>query len=386
MEKENPQAALGQLLALASSNGYVTFDDIMRLADEFSLSIGDVDWLTYTAGSRNIIIYDEAPSSIDSDNDDYDDFAQIDYERTFVEAIEMCPALENLINSIRSIMPPQRGEVKRLKYQANEGNAHARERLIEMYLRLAVRIAVSRAKAFDCDIEETIGDAFVGLINAVNKYDPDYSGPFTSFASLWIFQGISREQGTKNPNIYFPIHKKEGYYTMYPLLKARGCLECDEILKCEKVIDMVSEKLQCERGQVSDVLLAAIPSLSLDQLLEENPENPQFAYTDDEMMGGLEPKLRQEEVRQLLSHLSEKQRAVLIDRYGLDDGVAKTLEEVGQKFGVTRERIRQIESAAIRKIIAHYTGFFKPAMRQDKYKKPSKAYIESQKDRGRSSV
>lgn len=378
MEKENRQAALRQLLALASSNGYVTFDDIMRLADEFSLSIGDLDWLTYTAGSRNIIIYDEAPTTIDSDDeDDYDDFAQIDYERTFFEAIEMCPGLEPLINEIRNIKPPQRGEVRRLKYQASEGNSHARERMIEMYLRVAVRIAVSRAKAFDLDLSETLGDAFVGLIIAADKYDPDYSGPFPSFASLWIYQNVSREQSTRNPNFYFPVHRKEWYYTMYPLLKARGCLDCDEVLKCVKVIDMICEKLQCERGQAPDVLLAAIPSLSLDELLEENPENPQFSYTDDEMMEELESTLRQEEVRQLLSHLSEKQRAVLADRYGLNDGVVRTLEEVGQKHGVTRERIRQIESSAIRKVIAHYTGNFKPAERQDMHRKPDRAYFES---------
>lgn len=209
MEKDNRQAALNQLLAIAASNGYITFDDIMRCADDNSLSIGEFDWLAETAGSRNVIIYDEAPKPVSSDDDDYDDYAQIDYEQTFSEAIEMAPGIKALIESIRSIMPPQRGEVGRLKYQVREGNTHARKRMIEMYLRIAVRIAVSRAKAYNLDLEETVGDAFIGLMIAVDKYDPDHSGPFVSFASLWIYQNISREQSTCNPNMYFPVHRKE---------------------------------------------------------------------------------------------------------------------------------------------------------------------------------
>ena len=70
MEKDNRQAALNQLLAIAASNGYVTFDDIMRCADDNSLSIGEFDWLAETAGSRNVIIYDEAPKPVSSDDDD----------------------------------------------------------------------------------------------------------------------------------------------------------------------------------------------------------------------------------------------------------------------------------------------------------------------------
>lgn len=353
MERDNRQNALNQLVVIAASNGYVTFDDIMRCADDNSLSIGEFDWLAETAGSRNIIIYDEAPKPIVSGDDDYDDYAQIDYERTFAEAVEMAPEIETLIETVRSIMPPQRGEVGRLKYQIKEGNVHARERMIEMYLRIAIRIAVARAKEYNIDLEETISDAFIGLIIAVDKYAPDFSGPFVSFASLWIYQNISREQSTCNPNIYFPVHRKEWFFTMYPLLKAHGCTHCDQILQCEKVIDMICEKIKCERLQAQDVLTASLSSLSLDELSETDAYNERYSYSDDEMIEKVEFNMRAEAVHKALSKLLKREREVLIDRYGLRDGDEKTLEQVGRKYCVTRERIRQIENKALRKLRAN---------------------------------
>jgi RNA polymerase primary sigma factor len=353
MERDKRQAALRQLLAIAASNGYVTFDDIMRCADDNSLSIGEFDWLAETASSRNVIIYDEAPKPVSSADDDYDDYAQVDYEQTFSEAIEMAPGIELLIESIRRIKPPQRGEVSRLKYQVIEGNVHARERMIEMYLRLAVRLAVSRAKTYDLALEETIGDAFIGLIVAVDKYDPDHSGPFVSFASLWIYQNMSREQSTRNPNLYFPVHRKEWFYTMYPLLKARGCTECDTILQCDKVADMICEKIQCERERVCDVLNAALPCLSLDEMAENDVEDERYSYPDAELIEEVDSRIRSEKVRKALYCLREREREILIDRYGLNGEPEKTLEQVGQKYNLTRERIRQIENKVLKKLHAN---------------------------------
>ena len=350
MERDNRQVALKQLLDIATANGFVTFDDIMKCADDNSLSIGEFDWLADAAGSRNVIIYDEAPSRSKLEDDEYDDFAQLDYDRTFAEAIEMSPELEPLINDIRNIVPPQRGEVGRLKYQVQEGNAHARQRMAEMYLRVAVRIAVSRAKTYDVELVDTLGDAFTGLLIAIDKYDPDYSGPFASFASLWIYQNISREQSTRNPCIYFPAHRKEWFYTMYPLLKERGCTECEDVLICDEVVDMICQKVECNREQVADVLLAALPNLSWEEIVDTDTGFPAQSYSDEDIVGDVEGQDRSNVVRAILNKLTDRERTVLIDRYGLDDGVEKTLEQVGQKIGVTRERVRQIEVKAFRKL------------------------------------
>ena len=350
MERDNRQAALKQLLTIATASGFVTFDDIMKCADDNALSLGEFDWLADAAGSRNVIIYDEAPTCPKSEDDEFDDYAQVDYDRTFTEAVEMSPELEPIINDIRNIVPPQRGEVSRLKYQVQEGNAHARQRMVEMYARIAVRIAISRAKTYDVDLVETVGDAFVGLLIAIDKYDPDYSGPFISFASLWIYQNISREQSTQNPCIYFPVHRKEWFYATYPLLKSRGCTECDDVFKCDKVVDMICQTVQCNREQAADVLTASLPSLSWEEVIDSDMDCPPQSYSIEDIIENVEERDRSHIIREMLDILTERERKVLIDRYGLDDDVDKTLEQVGKELGITRERVRQIEEKALRKL------------------------------------
>ena len=350
MERDNRQEALKQLLSIAAANGFITFDDIMKCADDNSLSIGEFDWLADAAGSRNVLIYDEAPGRSKSEDDEYDDYAQVDYERTFAEAIKMSPELEPLINDIRNIVPPQRGEVRRLKYQVREGNTHARQRMTEMYLRIAVRIAVSRAKTYDTDLIDTVGNAFVGLLTAIDRYDPDHSGPFISFASLWIFQNISREQRTRNPCIYFPVHRKEWFYTMYPLLKATGCTECDDVLKCNKVIEMICQKIQCNQEQAADVLTASLPNLSLEDITENETDYSELSSFDQDVGEESEAQSLSDVLHETLNKLTERERIILIDRFGLDDDEQKTLEQIGLKFGITRERVRQIEQKALRKL------------------------------------
>lgn len=80
--------------------------------------------------------------------------------------------------------------------------------MIEMHLRIALRIALQRSETYDMDLEDAIGYACIGLIIAVDKYDPDTSGPFSSYATLWILQNISREQSTQRKLVYYPVHKR----------------------------------------------------------------------------------------------------------------------------------------------------------------------------------
>lgn len=353
MERDNRQAALKQLLEIAAKKGYITFDDIMRCADDCALSIGDFDWLSGSAHARNIIIYDEAPKSVSEVDDDHDDFAQKNYEEIYSEVIELSADLEPLINEIRGIMPPQRGEVSRLKYQVKEGNSHARDRMIEMYLRQAVRIALQRTKSFDLDIKDTIGDAFIGLIKAVDKYDPDCSGPFSSFSSLWILQNISRRQSTRNPYFNFSVYLKEWYYNLYSSVKDRGCTECDKICQCDKIIKMVCQRTDCSTVQARELIKTIMPCVSLDDLIKEESTDSGLFYTDDEIIEEINDHLKAEIVHAALERLDERQRNILILRYGLDGGCERSLEEVGQKHGLTRERIRQIESKALRKLSSY---------------------------------
>lgn len=322
----NRQAALASLIQLSQKQGYILFDDIMNSADEYAFSIQDVDWLSNAIATRGILVYDETPLTNAGNNsdDDYDDFAQTDYESIFNRVIELSPSLKPFIEDIRNVIPPQYKEMSQLKYQVLEGNQHARQRMIEMHLRVAVRIALQRTEAFDLDIEETLGNACIGLINAVDKYDPDTCGPFSSYASFWIYQNMTREQGTRRPLVYYPVHRKEWFYTMFPILKSHGCFECDEWIGCQKVNEMICEKLQCTPEQAEDVISACTPIESLDMFLEnmdvcekqaksekhdgDNDGNEQLFLYSENMYENIERKTLQQLVRDMLGELKQRER------------------------------------------------------------------------------
>ena len=185
MENKNGiESALANLIQLSSEKGFLVFDDIYDEADKWFLSIRDVDYLSSSIVTRGIIVYDEAPvtDAAGSSEDEYDDYAQRDYEAVFNRVIELDSDLKDFINAVRAIVPPQAREMDQLKYQVQEENLYARERVIQMYLRFAVRIALQRAETYDCEISDTIQEALIGLVTAVDKYDPDSSGPFGSYA------------------------------------------------------------------------------------------------------------------------------------------------------------------------------------------------------------
>lgn len=363
------QIAYEQLIALAEKQGYVTFNNIMNCADEYSLPIQDFDWLSNSITTGGIIVYNETPArSAPLEDDEFDDYAQSDYDVVYNRIVELSPSLEPFVSYVKSLMPPQRGEIKQLKYQIVDGNDYARKRMIEMHLRVALRIALQRAETYDMDIEDAVGYACVGLVIAVDKYDPDTSGAFASYATLWILQNISREQSTQRPLVYYPVHKKEAYYTMYPLLKSHGCIGCVMLGRCNESLQMIIERIGCSEKDAKSVLMQMIPDEHIEDLLELHTDDIEENYHKDWMIGevlsnfstetilsyddaflSVQNKLLHEEIKAVLSTLKPKEEKVLRMRYGLE-GPERTLEEIGAEFKVTRERIRQIESKALRKL------------------------------------
>ena len=209
MSIEARQLAYKALIHLSEGQGYITFDNIMDCADRYALPIQDFDWLSNSITTLGVIVFDNVPNQQDnSTNEENDDFAQSDYDLVYNRIVELNPSLTSFVEAVRNITPPQRHEIQKLKYQVVEGNRFARTQMIEMHLRVAFRIALQRSETYDMDIEDAIELACIGLIMAVDKYDPDNSGAFSQYAALWILQNMSREQSTQRPLVYYPVHKK----------------------------------------------------------------------------------------------------------------------------------------------------------------------------------
>lgn len=370
MGRDNRQKALAYLIEQAEKQGYVTFENIMDCADANSLPIKDFDWLTSSITTRGILVYDKVPASRtvpNQDDDDFDDYAQSDYEAVYDRIIELEPSLEEFVTAVRNIVPPQWREFSALKYQVLEGNQHARERMIEMHLRIALRIALQRVETYDMDIVDAVGEACFGLIKAVDKYDPNTNGPFGSYASMWVLQNISRRQPTRRPLMYYPVHKKAPFFSAYPILKECGYIEEPDLLEIEDVAQLLSSRLSFTKEQTADVLAAATPFESFEELYSMLFENidvfekhefedemdiqiPRELITESDLEDRVAASMLKDQLDEVLNSLTDRERKVLDLRYGLTDGEEKTLEEVGQEFNVTRERVRQIETKALRKL------------------------------------
>lgn len=377
MAEDNRRHAYEYLLELATRKGYVVFDDIIDAADEWQLPLADVDWLSGSITTRGILVYDDPPGNMEraetDDNDDYYDYAQIDYEAVYSRIIEREPGLAPLIEEVRKIIPPQKRELSSIIHQAQEGNQYARNRIVEMHLRQALRIALSRAEQYDADLVDCVGDAFVGLQIATDRYEPSM-GPFGSYASLWILQNISRNQKTQCPDVYYPVHKKEDYYNVYPMLKDEGCLACRKIWDCKEVLSLVNDKLGYSQDDKNgqDAIFASLPFDSFEEIVSSVEDEDLYRIigvtgfparenwkkermleelcNEKSLEEAIEQKQCKERIDEVLETLTTREQKVLRERYGLDDGFEKTLEEVGKMYGVTRERIRQIEAKALRKL------------------------------------
>lgn len=371
MGSNKRQDAYERLVDLATKQGYVTFDDIMNCADERDLPIQDFDWLSSEITTRGIIVYDEPPenTAVVEEEGDYDDYAHGDYDQIYDQIIELDPSLEAFVTQVRNIVPPQWREFRTLIYQAKEGNEHARERIISMHLRVALKVALQYTLTYDLDIADTIDDACIGLINAVNKYDPAIHDAFQSYASMWIRQGIQRQQPVKSL-IYYPVHVREPYCASYPLMKKYGLVEDDKPICIEAIKEVLRTEMGFAEKEIDNVVAEATPLESLDKLSEmlcEGGRNTSFSDEGecDEKIKAVIPygiahenidllfeeRELEETIFNCMASLTLRERETLIYRYGLNGGDELTLEQTGNIYGVTRERVRQIEMKALRKMM-----------------------------------
>jgi RNA polymerase primary sigma factor len=235
-----------------------------------------------------------------------------------------------------------------LAAKIKKGDKKAREQMIKANLRLVVKIARDY-EGIGLPLLDLISEGNIGLMKAVERFDPNKGGKLSTYGSWWIKQSIKRALANQSKTIRLPVHLVDKISKM-----RRVGMKLQEELGREATDEELADEMDMTAARVRQMRLAAIRPASLDAPIGDDDSNNFSDVVEDENAtspyGNLEDKTVTDMLQDMVKHLDTREATILRFRFGLDGGSEKTLEEVGVKFGVTRERVRQIQNLALRKL------------------------------------
>ena len=363
MEKDNFLVKLNKLLEVAKSKHNAL--DVTEINDFFigdNLGPDQMEQIYNFLEEKHIdvvpVIDDnilaEDPLLLDDDDLDVDDSFLKDAEDIELDAVDLLEGIGTedpvrmYLKEIGTVPLLSADEELVLAKRKAEGDESAKERLIEANLRLVVSIA-KRYTGRGMSFLDLVQEGNLGLIKGVEKFDYTKGYKLSTYATWWIRQSVTRALADQARTIRVPVHMVE---TINKMSKMQRKLTLE--LGYEPSVTELAEALEMSEDKVMEIMQIAREPASLETPIgEEDDSNLGDFVADNNVLtpeGNVESVMLREHIDALLGDLKERERQVIVLRYGLEDGHPRTLEEVGKEFNVTRERIRQIEAKALRKL------------------------------------
>ena len=332
------------LLELGKKEGFLTFEQLANSLKGLEMDAESLDDLYNFLRDNNIEVVEEGENG-----DDGEDVGDLDFdESTLPKNLSINDPVRMYLKEIGQISLLSLDEELALSKRIEEGDEEAKRILAESNLRLVVSIA-KRYVGRNLSFLDLIQEGNIGLMKAVDKFDSSKGYKFSTYATWWIRQAITRAIADQAKTIRVPVHMVE---TINKLKRVQRQLTLE--LNREPTEKELSDKLKIPEEKVREIIKISLDPLSLETPIGEEEDSHLGDFVQDK--NTLSPEeyaineVLKDEIAEVLLTLTEREEQVLKLRFGLIDGTCRTLEEVGTIFGVTRERIRQIEAKALRKL------------------------------------
>ncbi len=372
------------LLEVARAQGYLTYSDILEAFPQPELRVGEIDQLYAELQAEGIKVVEsvaeietshippeaegESEDDVLAEFPDLTDIALDDPVRMYLQEIGQVPLLtadqEVELAKQMEIGDTARECLEREDYASGQERmvlqqhfalgCEARQHLIQANLRLVVSIA-KKYTSYGLTMMDLVQEGNIGLMRAVEKFDYTKGHKFSTYATWWIRQAITRAIADQSRTIRLPVHMGEAISQV-----KRTSHKLQQTMQREPTPEEIADAMGISPSKVRRTLEASMHPLSLEMPVGQDGEGRMGDFIEDDRVAtpaeAAAASMLREQIEEVLQKLPERERKIIQLRYGLKDGRYRTLEEVGVEFGITRERIRQIEAVALRKLRHPHLG------------------------------